>query len=88
MKGLQHPAVIAFLDARSLGRYETAARDFRSATRETAMPGERLRGTYALNPEAVADGVAEESVAGERYGVGAGRNLLRAAPRRRARWTA
>ena len=34
MKGLQHPAVIAFLDARSLGRYETAARDFRSATRD------------------------------------------------------
>ena len=49
------------------------------------MPGERLRGTYALNSEAVADGVAEELVAGERYGVGAGRNLLRAAPRRRAR---
>ena len=49
------------------------------------MPGERLRGAYALNSEAVADGVAEESVARERYGVGAGRNLLRAAPRRRAR---
>ena len=30
------------------------------------MPGERLRGAYALNSEAVADGVAEESVARER----------------------
>ena len=49
------------------------------------MPGERLRGAYALNSEAVADGVVEESVARERYGVGVGRNLLRAAPRRRAR---
>jgi len=47
MKGLQHPAVIAFLDARSLGRYEIAARDFRPvrATRD-AMPGVRLHGKY------------------------------------------
>ena len=58
MKGLQHPAVIAFLDARSLGRYETPARDFQGHA--TAMPGERLRGAYAVNSEAVADGVAEE----------------------------
>jgi hypothetical protein len=45
MNALHRPVVIAFLDARSLGRYETAARDFRSR-RATAMPGVRLRGSY------------------------------------------
>jgi len=34
MNALDHPVVIAFLDARSLGRYETAARGFRCATRD------------------------------------------------------
>ena len=83
MKGFQHPAVIAFLAAAT--KLLPATSEARHAT---AMPGARLRGACALNSEAVADGVAEASVARERYGVGAGRNLLRAAaPRRRARWT-
>ena len=34
LKGLQQPEVISFLDARALGRYEIAARDLRSATRD------------------------------------------------------